>query len=84
MRAPGRTRLLYVGEGLVTSRILAHLGKAASSATAQGAIFSEAGAIEASWTLEEWLPHQRQELETDLIAAHVRATRSVPDAQFLG
>jgi hypothetical protein len=33
---------------------------------------------------QEWLRHQRQELETDLIAAHVLALHKVPAAQFVG
>jgi hypothetical protein len=32
----------------------------------------------------EWLTHQRLELETDLIGAHVLFEEHAPPAQFLG
>jgi hypothetical protein len=33
---------------------------------------------------DDWLDHQRLELENDLIAAHLLTTGQVPAAQFLG
>ena len=33
---------------------------------------------------DAWLRHQRLELETDLIAAHLLATDRIPAAQFIG
>ena len=83
LRAAGRPGSLYIGEGLIAARVAAHLAKARRPDMPQGAVFA-AGAIEASWAVGEWLPHQRLELETDLIAAHLFATSAVPDAQYLG
>ena len=41
--------------------------------------------LECSWVLNKaWLAHQRLELETDLIAAHILATGNVPAVQSLG
>lgn len=33
---------------------------------------------------ERWLPHQRLELECDLIGSHLLVTGTVPPAQFIG
>lgn len=49
----------------------------------QGEVFA-AAALEASWGQGEWLPHQRLELEVNLIAAHLLVTGRLPAAQFLG
>lgn len=77
--------LLYVGEGAVPARPLAHLAKASLPDHAQGGIFADQARLECSWVLDEaWLPHQRLELENDLIAAHLFTTGQVPAAQFLG
>ncbi len=38
-----------------------------------------------SWVVNEaWLAHRQQELETDLMGAHLLATDKPPAAQFLG
>ncbi len=37
-----------------------------------------------SWLDTAWHPHQRLELENDLIAAYLLTTGDVPPAQFLG
>jgi hypothetical protein len=51
----------------------------------QGAIFGTPDGVECSWVLgASWLPHQRLELENDLIAAHLLTTGTAPAAQFLG
>lgn len=63
----------------------AHVAKARHRIGAQGAIFAHARTLQCSWVLDgTWAPHQRLELETDLIAAHLLATDRVPSGQFLG
>jgi hypothetical protein len=76
--------LVYVGEGMIGSRLLAHLTKRRTPDHAQGRLFASS-ALEASWVVNEtWEPFQRLEFETDLIAAHVVRTGVLPAAQFLG
>jgi hypothetical protein len=85
IRGAGRPALLYVGEGEVRGRLAAHRAEIAVPGHAQGRIFSDAGGPECSWALDDaWHRHQRLELETDLIAAHVLAAGEAPAAQFLG
>jgi hypothetical protein len=77
--------LLYVGEGLVSARLLAHWKKTRTPGDPQGKVFGAAGRLECSWVLNEgWMPHQRLELECDLIGGHLLATATVPPAQFIG
>jgi hypothetical protein len=77
--------LLYVGQGRIPDRPLAHLGKVATVDHEQGRIFAAQQRLECSWVINgEWLAHHRLELENDLIAAHIVQTGSVPAAQFLG
>lgn len=77
--------LLYVGQGWVPDRPLAHLAKVRTPNHAQAAIFGSQNRFECSWVFnEEWLSHQRLELENDLIAAHMIQTGDIPVAQFLG
>jgi hypothetical protein len=77
--------LLYVGQGKIPDRPLAHLAKAAVSEHGQGRIFAAQARWECSWIINnDWLSHQRLELENDLIAAHVLETGTIPAAQFLG
>jgi hypothetical protein len=77
--------LLCVGEGRIAARLLAHLAKCGRERHPQGVVFRLAGRLEYSWAAgPAWLPHQRLELENDLIAAHLLATGAVPAAQFLG
>ena len=84
IRAAGESGLLYVGQGDVRGRLAAHLRKVSDPGHAQGRIFV-AGRLECSWVLNgAWHRHQRQELETDLIAAHVLTMSKAPAAQFLG
>jgi hypothetical protein len=76
---------VFVGEGLVRSRLAQHAARARTAKNAQGEVFAGAGALERSWALNgSWAGHQRLELENDLIASHLLATRKVPMAQFLG
>jgi len=42
------------------------------------------GALEFSYVAGDWETHERLELETDLIAAHVLTLGRVPPAQFIG
>ena len=50
-----------------------------------GRIFAAPARLECSWTINnDWLSHQRLELENDLIAAYVLETATIPAAQFLG
>jgi hypothetical protein len=77
--------LLYVGEGLVAARLLAHLQKTRWADAPQGVVFASATRLECSWVLNDgWLPHQRLEVECDLIGAHVLIAGAVPSAQFIG
>jgi hypothetical protein len=76
--------LVYIGEGLVRGRLQTHLAKL-QTATRQGAVFAENAPLAFSFAMNrEWLRHQRLELETDLIAAHVLSLHKVPPAQFVG
>jgi len=85
VRSVGSPLLLYVGEGRIRARLLAHRHKVSNVGHAQGTIFREAGSLEASWIENDvWHGHQRLELETDLIAAHLLAIAWLPTAQFLG
>lgn len=77
--------LSYIGEGRVRHRLLAHMTKGASSTHPQSAYFSEPESLEAAFVAaDHLLPHQRLEVENDLIASHLLMLRSLPRAQFLG
>lgn len=77
--------LLYIGQGIVPARPLAHLAKVRDLGHEQGRVFAAHTRFECSWVLNEnWLSHHRLELENDLIAAHMLSTGKVPAAQFLG
>jgi hypothetical protein len=77
--------LLYVGEGKIRSRLKTHRAKARKASERQHMVFANAGPLEASWVAcSTWEPHQREELETDLIAAFTLTTGASPAAQFLG
>ncbi len=84
IRGESGAGLLYVGQGLVRSRLTAHVAKMRDPDQAQGRIFAAAPTLACSWVSGDWLPHQRLELENDLVAAHLLATGQVPSAQFLG
>jgi hypothetical protein len=41
--------------------------------------------LECSWVLnDEWMSHQRLELECDLLGSHLLVRSIVPPAQFIG
>ena len=85
IRAAAGDGLLYIGEGLVSARLIAHWRKSRRPGYPQGDVFGSAGQLECSWVLNaSWLSHQRLELECDLIGAHLLATANVPLAQFRG
>jgi len=85
IRGDEQDSLLYIGQGIVPGRPLAHIAKIGMPWRPQGVIFGSASRLECSWVLNgEWLPHHRLELKNDLIAAHMIATGDVPRAQFRG
>jgi hypothetical protein len=85
IRDAARSGLLYIGEGLVAARLLAHWRKTRTPGNPQGTVFGSAVRPECSWVLNAgWLPHQRLELECDLIGAHLLVAGTVPPAQFIG
>jgi hypothetical protein len=78
-------RLLYVGEGFVCGRLITHAAKVTRAAWPQDIVFANAQPLECSWLVcDDWAPHQRGELEADLIAAVTLATGAPPAAQFIG
>lgn len=85
LRGDDGEKLLYIGQGRVPDRPLAHLAKVRIADHPQAPIFGAHERFECSWVLnEDWLSHQRLELENDLIAAHLLHTGDIPAAQFLG
>jgi hypothetical protein len=78
-RIRGRTeRLVYIGEGNVRDRLLTHAGKLRHDSP-QGTALAAAAPLDYSVVLNrDWRPHQRLELETDLIAAHTIAFTAPP------
>jgi hypothetical protein len=83
VRCNGLSGLVYVGQGIVASRLQAHLAKGAKEDHRQARHFS--GDLAASWVeLPGAAKANCLEHETDLIAAHVLATGRPPAAQFLG
>ena len=84
VRDPSRTGLVYVGQGRIMVRLLAHLAKVNRPEHPQARWFGTPG-LECSWTANgSWFDHQRLELENDLIAAHFLEHGVPPSAQFLG
>ena len=75
--------IVYVGEGELRIRLAAHAAKLSTS-TAQGQALKKAAPLRFSAVAASWFRNQRLELETDLIAACVLATRRPPAAQFIG
>ena len=83
-RIRGRTGgLLYIGEGRIRDRLRIHLRKLIQH-TPQGRVLVMNVPLEYSTVFDDWRPHQRLELETDLIAAHTLAFGAPPTAQFIG
>jgi hypothetical protein len=85
MRTSDASALVYVGEGKIGDRIKAHLRKGADPKHPQYQSLRDAGLLELSYVVRlDLLRHQRLEVETDLIGAHVLEHGAVPTAQFLG
>jgi hypothetical protein len=85
IRAADHSLLLYIGQGVIRDRLVAHLRKFGDPDDVQGRIFNSAGALESSFVINnDWLYYQRLELENDLIASHLLVAGRVPPAQFLG
>jgi hypothetical protein len=83
IRVRGQARLVYVGEGRISSRVISHLRKVGAGRR-QAQAFGQEG-LESSWAQSDaWLRHHRLGLETDLIAPHVLTEGAPPSAQFLG
>jgi hypothetical protein len=83
VRDPNQTGLVYVGQGRIMIRLMAHLAKASRPEHPQAHWFGTPG-LECSWTANScWLAHQRLELENDLIGAHFLEHGLPPSAQFL-
>jgi len=77
--------LLYVGQGSIPARPLAHLAKLREPGHNQARILAAQTRLECSWVVNDrWLSHHRLELENDLIAAHLLRTGEIPAAQFVG
>jgi hypothetical protein len=85
IRTNDASTLSYVGEGRIRDRIKAHLRKGADPEHPQCCFFRDVGSLEYSFIARpDLLRHQRLEVETDLIGAHVLEHQAVPLAQFLG
>jgi hypothetical protein len=75
--------LLYVGQGVIGSRLAAHARAASRRGTAKNGLFG--AEVEASWVPRDDLPTRcLLEIENDLIASHVLVRGRPPAAQFLG
>jgi hypothetical protein len=80
-----QSSLLYIGEGKIVPRLLAHAKKVNRPDHDQGAIFRHHSPLRFSCIENnDWQKHHRLEFENDLIAAHLLSTGSIPTAQFLG
>jgi hypothetical protein len=83
LRSARHDALAYVGEGGLAKRLRGHRRAAASGTGPHGTVFLAASPLDCSYVCNEgWLAHQRQELENDLIAAHMLALQRPPFAQF--
>jgi len=77
--------LLYVGQGAIPDRPLAHLAKMRRTGDEAARVLSGQRRLQASWVENQaWSDPQRPELENDRIAAHILETGAVPLVQFLG
>jgi hypothetical protein len=85
LRSANSMGLLYIGQGALRPRLAAHHRKTRPGSDAkQEQIFARATGLEFSYVIGEWEAHERLELETDLIGAHVLKLGRVPPAQFVG
>jgi hypothetical protein len=77
------SRIVYIGEGMIMSRLAQHRRSASTGNSPQGRALAAEEPLSCSWVVNEaWEHHHRLELENDLIAASVLATGSPPSAQF--
>jgi hypothetical protein len=78
--------LVYIGQGAIRARLDTHRRKTLdpASARAQHQVLRQQGSLEFSAVTGSSEHHQRLELETDLIAAHILELGIVPPAQFIG
>jgi hypothetical protein len=85
IRDAAQPGLLYIGEGNIASRLVAHWRKTRIPAHPQGKALRPVEQLECSWVINNsWHSHQRLELETDLIGSHLLMLGTVPPAQFIG
>ena len=85
LRGMSNDGLVYIGQGFIRARLRQHFRRSGDSGHRQGSAFADSMPLECSWVVgESWLPHQRLELETDLIGAYVLHASRAPTAQFLG
>lgn len=85
LRGQQSGELLYVGQGLLLNRLMAHARKRQQAGHPQGEVFNREGGLTFSWvSLPGSHDHQLLELENDLIAAFVLGSQAAPRAQFLG
>jgi len=83
IRQSSQSTLVYIGEGIVSDRLRAHLKKGLNPHHRQFEFFSPN--LEFSWVVTpDLVSSQRKELENDLIASHFLFTGLCPPAQFLG
>jgi len=83
IRRAGHALLTYVGEGVIASRLAAHLAKAADARQRQHDHFAATDLV-CSYVSGLWSKPQRLELENDLLANHMELLDVPPAAQFLG
>jgi hypothetical protein len=78
--------LVDIGQGSIRARLDTHRRKTLdpASARAQRQVLRQQGPLEFSAVTGSWEHHQRLELETDLIAAHILELGIVLPAQFIG
>jgi len=85
LRGRASGEIIYIGQGRLRHRLIAHRRKQQKDSHPQGKIFLEEGGLDfTSVTLPGFHDHQRLELENDLIAAFLMTRRVAPRAQFLG
>jgi hypothetical protein len=83
IRQSSQSTLVYIGEGIVSDRLRAHVNKGLNPHHQQFEFFSPN--LQFSWvSTPELTSTQRKELENDLIASHFLFTGLCPPAQFLG
>lgn len=74
-----------MGQGGLQARLRAHVKTFKRTESEQGHVFRSQGQLECSWVAErDWHRHQREELEGDLIDAHVLTHGMPPLGQFIG